>query len=209
MENGISTVVFDFGGVLIDWNPRYLYRKLLRDEPEVEWFLANICTSEWNAQQDAGRPMREACELLVAEHPEHEEMIRAYYDRWEEMIAGPIDGTVEILRRLRETPVGLYGLTNWSAETFPVARQKFEFLNWFDGIVVSGEIRMIKPDPAIFHHLIESFDIVPEQSVFIDDSSPNVETARSIGFRGIHFEDPDQLRRALEQHGIHLNDDND
>ena len=160
MKNGISTVVFDLGGVLIDWNPRYLYRKLLRDEPDrIEWFLGNICTPEWNSRQDAGRTMQEACDVLVAEYPEHEELIRAYYDRWEEMIAGPIEGTVDILRRIRERPYGLYGLTNWSAETFPVAQERFEFLSWFEGIVVSGDIGMIKPDPPIFHHLIEAFEI--------------------------------------------------
>lgn len=210
MENGISTVVFDLGGVLIDWNPRYLYRKLLRDEPDrIEWFLANICTPEWNSQQDAGRTMQEACKVLVAEYPEHEALIRAYYDRWEEMIAGPIEGTVDLLRRIRERPYGLYGLTNWSAETFPVARERFEFLNWFEGIIVSGEIGMIKPDPPIFHHLIETFDIEPSRSVFIDDSAPNVTTARQLGFHGIRFENPEQLRAELERHGIHLHDSTD
>lgn len=203
--NGVSTVVFDLGGVLIDWNPRHLYRKILADEPEkMEWFLSNICTSEWNAKQDAGRTMQEACDVLVQEYPEHEELIRVYYDRWEEMIAGPIEGTVDILRRVRDSTYSLYGLTNWSAETFPVARERFEFLGWFEGIVVSGDIGLIKPDPTIFEHLISTFDLTPEETVFIDDSAPNVETAGQMGFRAIRFEDPDQLQSELERHGVRL-----
>lgn len=210
MKNDVSTVVFDLGGVLIDWNPRYLYRKLLENEPQkIEWFLANICTPEWNAQQDAGRTMQEACEVLVAEHPEHEALIRAYYDRWEEMIAGPIEGSVEILRDIRKSSYSLYGLTNWSAETFPVARDRFDFLEWFEGIIVSGEIGMIKPDPSIFHHLVETFDVTPDETIFIDDSAPNVATARELGFRAIRFETPGQLRSDLERHGVHLHDSTD
>ena len=205
MKKGVSTVVFDLGGVLIDWNPRHLYRKILADEPEkMEWFLSNICTPEWNSRQDAGRTMQEACDVLVREHPEHEELIRSYYDRWEEMITGPIEGSVEILRKVRDSTYSLYGLTNWSAETFPVARDRFEFLNWFEGIVVSGDIGMIKPDPPIFHHLISTFDLTPETTVFIDDSAPNVDAARELGFKAIRFESPDQLESELERHGVEL-----
>lgn len=210
MKDGISTVVFDLGGVLIDWNPRHLYRKLLDDDHErIEWFLSNICTPEWNAQQDAGRTMREATEVLLAQHPEHEELIRAYYDRWEEMITGPIEGSVEILRRIRALPYRLYGLTNWSAETFPVARERFTFLEWFEGIVVSGAIGMIKPDPIIYHHLIDAFDLTPQETVFIDDSPANVAAARNLGFHGIRFENPDQLRTELDRYGVPLNESND
>ena len=205
MKKGVSTVVFDLGGVLIDWNPRHLYRKILSDEPErMEWFLSNICTPEWNAQQDAGRTMQEACDTLVREHPEHEELIRAYYDRWEEMITGSIEGTVDILRKIRDSSYSLYGLTNWSGETFPVARERFEFLSWFEGIVVSGDIGLIKPDRPIFDHLIRTFDLIPEETVFIDDSAPNVETASAMGFRAIRFESPEQLQAELGCHGVHL-----
>lgn len=170
----------------------------------MEWFLSNVCTPEWNACQDAGRRMAVAVEELVAEHPEHEDLIRAYYDRWEEMIAGAIEGTVEILRSVRESPYHLYGLTNWSSETFPVARERFPFLEWFEAIVVSGDIGMIKPEPEIFHHLIELLEIEPSATVFIDDSLPNVETARQLGFRAIRFDNPAQLSRDLERHGVEL-----
>lgn len=208
MKNGVSTVVFDLGGVLIDWNPRYLYKKLIRDDPErIEWFLETICTPEWNAMQDAGRTMHEATEQLVRDHPDHAELIRAYYGRWEEMLAGPIEGTVQILHEIRQRPYGLYALTNWSAETFPVARERYDFLSWFDGIVVSGEIGLIKPAAEIYHHLVEQFGIEPSESVFIDDSEPNVHAAEELGFHAIRFTDPDNLRDELRKVGIDIDSD--
>lgn len=205
MSDKISSVVFDLGGVLIDWDPRHLYKKLLSDEPDrIEWFLTNVCTSEWNALQDAGRSLAQATEELLIRHPEHRDLIEAYYGRWEEMIGGPIPGTVEVLREVRDSPYGLFALTNWSAETFPVAKQRFDFLNWFDGVVVSGEIGLIKPDPAIFHYLTDTFEIEPSSAVFIDDLPTNVEAARRLGFRGIRFETPDQLRSDLRRLGVEL-----
>lgn len=205
MSEEIRTIVFDLGGVLIDWNPRYVYREIFEDDEEkVEWFLSTICTSEWNAQQDAGRTMAAATEALVASHPEHEKLIRIYYDRWQDMIKGAIEGTVEILREVRDGPCRLYGLTNWSAETFPVALDLFDFLSWFEGIVVSGEIGLIKPNDAIYHHLVETFDLDPASTVFIDDSLPNVEAARALGFQAVRFEDPNQLRTELRQMGVRL-----
>lgn len=206
MSVNIRTVVFDLGGVLIDWNPRYLYRQLFDDEERMEWFLANICTSEWNAMQDAGRSFDAATQELIELHPEHEEDIRAYYARWDEMLAGPIEGAVEILREIRDSPYRLYALTNWSAEAFPVARQRYDFLEWFEGIVVSGEIGMIKPDPEIFEHLAQAFDLEPRESVFIDDAPVNVDTAREAGYHAIRFEDPDQLRADLDALGVKLNE---
>ena len=204
MNEAINAVVFDLGGVLIDWNPRYVYRELFDDEEQMEWFLANICTSEWNAQQDAGRTFEEATSILLDKHPEHEGMIRAYYDRWEDMLAGPIPGSVEILREVRDSPYRLYGLTNWSAESFPVARERYDFLNWFEGIVVSGEIRMIKPHPEIFEHLTDRFSLKPAATVFIDDVAANVEAARKAGYRAIRFESPEQLRSDLKSTGVEL-----
>lgn len=202
----IDTVVFDLGGVLIDWNPRHLYSKLVSDDPgRIEWFLSNICTPEWNGLQDAGRSFAEATAELVKLHPEHRDLIEAYYGRWEEMLGGPIEGTVEILRAIRQSDLNLYALTNWSAESFPVALEIFDFLNWFEGIVVSGEIGMIKPDAAIFHHMIEAFGLTPSSAVFIDDSAPNVETAHQLGFHAIRFFDPGQLRSDLRRLGIELN----
>lgn len=204
MNDKITTVVFDLGGVLIDWNPRYLYRELFDDEKEMEWFLENICTSEWNSMQDAGRSFGEATADLLEKHPEHEQMIRAYYDRWEDMLAGPIHDTVELLREVRDSPYRLYALTNWSAESFPVARERYDFLSWFEGIVVSGDICMKKPDPEIFEHLTEVFDIEPRQTVFIDDVPANVHAAEEAGFRAIRFQDPKQLRADLKAMGIEL-----
>lgn len=210
MQKEIRTIVFDLGGVLIDWNPRYVYREIFDDDDEkVEWFLSTICTPEWNARQDEGRTMAAATEALVAVHPEHETHIRAYYDRWQDMLRGPIEGSVDILRELREGPLRLYGLTNWSAETFPVALERYAFLSWFEGIVVSGEIGLIKPSTAIYHHLVETFDLEPASTVFIDDSPANVEAAHDLGFCAIRFEGPDQLRDALRQLGIPIQPSND
>lgn len=204
MNEAITAVVFDLGGVLIDWNPRYVYRELFDDEEEMEWFLTNICTSEWNAKQDAGRTFDEATAILLEKHPEHEVLIRAYYDRWEDMLAGPIPDSVEILREVRDSPYRLYGLTNWSAESFPVARERYDFLNWFEGIVVSGEICMIKPDPEIFEHLTDRFSLKPAATVFIDDVEANVEAARAVGYRAIRFQNPEQLRSDLKSTGVEL-----
>lgn len=204
MNKPIEAVVFDLGGVLIDWNPRYVYRELFDEEEQMEWFLANICTSEWNAMQDAGRTFEEATAVLLEKHPEHEELIRVYYDRWEDMLAGPIPGSVEILREVRDSPYRLYGLTNWSAESFPVARQRYDFLNWFEGIVVSGEICLVKPDPEIFEHLTAEFNLDPPASVFIDDVPANVDAAREYGYQAIRFQTPEQLRSDLTSAGVEL-----
>jgi 2-haloacid dehalogenase len=192
-----SAVVFDLGGVLIKWDPRNLYRQLFDDEEEMEQFLAEVTTSEWNAQQDAGRALSEAVEELAARHPDRRDLIAAYYDRWPEMLGGAIEGTVDILRELRERGVGTYALSNWSAETFPIARPMFPFLEWFDGIVISGEVRIVKPDPRIFAHVLERFGLEPGDTVFVDDNAENVRAADAARFIGIVFESPAQLRREL------------
>ena len=200
----IKNIVFDLGGVLVDWNPRYLYEKIFDTTEEVDWFLNNICTSDWNAQQDAGRTMEEATKWLVDRHPEYEAEIKAYYARWTEMFNGHIDGTVEILSNLLET--GAYrvlALTNWSGETFPTALQLFDFLHWFEGIVVSGDEKLIKPDHRIYHRLFNRYHLTPQESVFIDDSLPNIITARKLGMYGIHFKNPDQLTAELRHLEIH------
>jgi 2-haloacid dehalogenase len=180
-------VVFDLGGVLIDWNPRHLYRKLIADTVEMERFLTTVCTPAWNAQQDAGRPLAEAVSTLSAAHPQHAAWIAAYYDRWEEMIAGALAETVEILEALARARVPLFALSNWSAETFPAARQMFPFLSRFDGIVISGEVRVNKPDPRIFRALTERYRVVPEEAVFVDDVAANVDAATALGFHGVPF----------------------
>ena len=195
----VKAVVFDLGGVLIDWDPRYLYRKLLADEAAVEEFLATVCTPVWNAEQDRGRPFAEGVAELVEHHPAHAAAIAAYFDRWEEMLGGEIGGTVELLAELRAAGMPLYALTNWSAETFVIARERFELLSWFDGVVVSGEERMIKPDPAFFRLLLDRFGLAPEATFYVDDSEPNVAAARALGLDAVRFTGPEQLRRELAE----------
>ncbi|MEX1204119.1 MAG: HAD family phosphatase [Dongiaceae bacterium] len=199
----VRAVVFDLGGVLIDWNPRHLYRKLFDgDAAAMERFLDTVCTPAWNEEQDAGRPFADAVALLVARHPEQGEMIAAYDRRWDEMLAGPIDGTVAILAELKARGTPLAALTNWSAEKFPVARRRFDFLAWFDAIVVSGEIGMRKPDPRIYRHLLESRGLDASGTLFIDDSAANVTAARALGMPALQFSAPPALRADLEALGL-------
>jgi 2-haloacid dehalogenase len=197
-----KAVVFDLGGVLIDWDPRYLYRKLLADEAAVEEFLATVCTPEWNAELDRGRPFAEGVAELVERHPEHAAAIAAYHERWPEMLAGDLPGTVEVLAELRAAGVPLYALTNWSAETFAITRGRFEWLDWFDGLLVSGEERMTKPDPAFFRLLLDRFGLDPGATVFVDDSEANVAAARELGIDAVRFTGPDRLRRELSARRI-------
>jgi 2-haloacid dehalogenase len=197
-EQGRSIVVFDIGGVLIDWDPRHLYRKLFSgDEPAMEHFLAGVCTHEWNRCQDAGRSFAEGARLLKLEYPDKAELIDAYSTRFDEMIPGAIPGTVEILAELRARGAGLYGLSNFSAETFPPTFQRFDFLRWLRGMVISGEVGVIKPDPRIYEILLARFAIDPHRAVFIDDVAVNAEAAWPFGIHGIHFTTPDALRKEL------------
>lgn len=198
----IATVVFDLGGVLVDWNPRHLYRKLIADEARMEWFLEEVCHQRWNERQDAGRDLAEATAEKIAEFPEHAELIAAFYGRWGEMVAGAIEGTVELLRALHARGLPLYALSNWSAQTFPVARERFDFLDLFRAIVISGEERLIKPDPAIFELLLERHALAPGATLFIDDSPANVEAARRLGMQALRFESPERLREALTDLGL-------
>jgi len=199
----IDTLVFDLGGVLIDWNPNYLYSKLIPDAKERQWFLANVTTPDWNEEQDAGRSLAEATELLVRRYPDHEASIRAYYDRWTEMLGGPIHETVEIFRELKTRGhLKLYALTNWSAETFPVALEMYEFLHWFDGRLVSGEEKTRKPFPEIYKTLIERFGIEPTRAIYVDDNERNVRPARELGFIGIHFRTPELFKEELVRLGV-------
>ncbi len=193
-----SVVVFDLGGVLIDWNPRHLYRKLIADEQAMEHFLATVCTQAWNERQDAGRSFAEAAALLRAQHPHHAELIDAYGARFDEMMKGPIAGSVLILETLHRRGVPLFALSNWSRETFPLAQRRFEFLRLFRGMVISGEVGMVKPDPRIFEHLLERFAIAAGDAVYIDDNPRNAAAAGALGLHGIHFTEPEKLRRELE-----------
>ena len=196
-------VVFDLGGVLLQWNPRFLYRKLFpNDEQAMEDFLATVCTREWNERQDAGRPFAAAIGELVAAHAGKAHLIEAFRTRFDEMIPGAIDGSVEILQELSRAGVPLYALTNFSAETFPAQRERFAFLSAFDGIVVSGEEGVIKPDPRIFRILLERYAIAPVQAVFIDDNAANAAAATALGMHGIHFRALGPLRDELAALGL-------
>ena len=198
----VTAVVFDLGGVLIDWDPRYLYRTLFADETAMEDFLATVTTPEWNRAQDAGRPWSEAVEELAARHPEKRELIEAYWRRWPETLGGAIEPTVAVLRDLRATDVRLYALSNWSAETFPIARPRYPFLDWFDGIVISGQEGLIKPDARIFEVLLDRYELQPDQTVFVDDHVPNVDAAAVLGIRALRFTDADTLRGDLRRLGL-------
>jgi 2-haloacid dehalogenase len=203
MAEKIETIIFDLGGVLIDWNPRYLYRKILKDEDQVTWFLENICTSEWNDQQDAGRSFEEATRELILKHPEWEEAINAWYGRWQETITGSISGTVDILKKIKGSKeYRLYALTNWSAETFPWALDNFEFLHWFEGILVSGQEKTRKPFPEFYQLLFDRYAIDPSRALFIDDNIKNIEGARALGLPSVHFQNPDQLKSELTRLGV-------
>lgn len=197
-----KAVVFDLGGVLIDWDPRYLYRKLLADEAAVEEFLATVCTPEWNAEQDRGRPFAEGVAELVERFPVHAAAITAYHERWPEMLAGDIGGAVELLAELRAAGVPVYALTNWSAETFPVAQRRFPFLQWFEDIVVSGEVKLAKPDPRIYRLALERNRLRAQTTLFVDDALHNVQAARALGLPAIHFQSPHALRAELAQRGL-------
>ncbi len=197
-----SAAVFDLGGVLIDWDPRHLYRSLFDDPDEMETFLEEVSFAEWNARQDAGRPFAEAIEQLAASHPHRRELIDAFMTRWHETLAGEVPGTVEVLRELKALGTRLFALSNWSAETFPVTRERFGFLAWFDGIVISGEIGAIKPGARPFEVLVERYGVDPATSVFIDDSPANVEAASRLGFRAIRFTGAGALRADLVAMGL-------
>lgn len=195
-------MVFDVGGVLLDWDPRHLYRKLLPDEQAVEWFLAEVCTTAWNVEQDRGRPWPDAVAELSARFPDHAELISAYHERWRETVGGPIEGTVDTLRQLRGRGVPCYALTNFSTEKFAQVRAEYNFLGWFGGIVVSGAEGVAKPDPRIYQILLRRFGLDPVATVYVDDSAPNVAAARAHGMTGLHFTGPDRLRDELAALGL-------
>jgi len=199
----IHAIVVDFGGVLIDWNPRYLYRKLFPgNDAAMERFLAEIGFADWNRQQDAGRTFSHAVTELVKRFPSYADLIQAYDERWEESIAGPLQGTVDLLLPLQQAGFALHGLSNWSREKFDAVRTKYPFFELFETILLSGDVQLIKPDPRIFEALLARIGRSAGECVFIDDSEENIATAASLGFETIRFESPDQLRRALQQRGL-------
>jgi 2-haloacid dehalogenase len=198
-----EAIIFDLGGVLIDWNPSYLFDTIFDDKEKKKHFFEYICTPQWNEEQDGGRSIKEGTELLVKLHPEWKEYIEAFYGRWEEMLGGPIHETVDIFRDLKQSgKYRLYALTNWSGELFPIALERYDFLHWFDGRVVSGDEKMRKPFPEFYQLTLNRFDLQPERTLFIDDNLRNVKVAEDLGIQAIRFESPAQLRKDLEARGL-------
>ncbi len=198
-----TTVVFDIGNVLLRWDPRHLYRTIFEDEAEMEWFLGNVCTPAWNLEQDRGREWDEAVALLVNEHPKHESAIRAFHERWPETVSGIYEQNVALLLQLREAGVPNYSITNFSGPKFTHSKELFPFLSGFDGVIVSGDERLLKPDPAIYHLLLDRYGLDAAECVFIDDSRANIETARAVGMHAIHYPDEQvDLAAELRRHGF-------
>ena len=199
----IKNIIFDFGGVLMDWNPRYFFKDYFNDDEKMEFFLRNIADDDWNAEQDRGRSLAEGTEILVAKFPEWETEIRAYYDNWTTMLRSDIPENVAVLRQLKHSDYELFGLTNWSAETFPYALANYDFFEIFNGkIVVSGEEKLIKPDPKIWQILLEKYSIQSNESIFIDDNPKNIETAKNLGFITVHITEETNLAEELRELGV-------
>ncbi len=202
----INTIIFDLGGVLIDWNPEYVFLEAFHgDRQRMQWFFDTICTPDWNENQDAGYPLAQATQDLVEKFPEHEHYIRLFYGNWETMLGGAIEDTVTILDTLiKSKKYKVVALTNWSHETFPIAQKHFEFLSWFDGIVVSGEEKTRKPFKEIYDITLNRFNITPEKSVFIDDNLRNIEAATALGINSIHFKNSKTLIEELKTYKIYV-----
>lgn len=201
--SNIKNIIFDFGGVVMDWNPRYFFKDYFNDDEKMEFFLKNIATDEWNAEQDRGRTLAEGTEIQVAKFPQWEKELRAYYDNWTTMLRSDIPKNVEVLRKLEHTDYELFGLTNWSAETFPYALENYDFFKIFDGkIVVSGTEKVIKPDPKIWEVLLERYHIKADESVFIDDNAKNIEVAKALGFITVHITPETDLEKELKDLGL-------
>jgi 2-haloacid dehalogenase len=192
------TIVFDFGGVLMDWNPRYLYRKLFNGNTHaMESFLTEINFFEWNAQQDKGRPFAAGVVELTKQFPQYADLILAYDERWEESIAGPIQSTVNILNELKQAGYRLHGLSNWSEEKFRIVREKYEFFNWFETIIVSGGVKLVKPDPRIYTLFLKRIGQIASECLLIDDSEANIAIARQLNFKTIQYLSSDLLKKEL------------
>lgn len=194
----IKNIIFDFGGVLVDWDPRYFYRSYFSDSEEMEYFLTNICNDAWNMKVDSGMPFIQAVELLQAEYPEYSEAIQLFADRWEDMLKSEIPESVELLREVKSRGFRLFGLTNWSAETIPIAYRRFDFFKLFEGIVVSGEEKVAKPDKRIFEIILERYGLDAEETIFIDDNRDNIKSAQEMGFKAILFDNISNVRQQLE-----------
>jgi 2-haloacid dehalogenase len=205
MNCKIDTIIFDLGGILVDWNPKYLYEKIFDTQEEVKWFLNNVCTSDWNIEQDGGRTIEEANSLKIAEFPEYEDEIKLFYNRWEEMFTGAIEKSVEIQQELINNPnYRVYALTNWSAEKWEKGKELFPFFNDFEGVIVSGQENMRKPHDEIYQLILDRFSINPKTTVFIDDNLENTIASKRNGIESIRFKSPQQLKRDLLKLGVTL-----
>jgi 2-haloacid dehalogenase len=206
VKKTIKTIIFDLGGVLIDWNPEYLYLDIFEgDRVKMNAFFEHVCTMDWNENQDAGYPLAQATEDKIALFPEYETLIRIYYGRWEEMLGEAISGSVQVLKKLIDNPqFRVVALTNWSAETFPVALKRFDFLHWFEGIVVSGTERIRKPYSEIYQITLDRFNIAASEALFIDDNLRNIKGAEALGINVIHFSTPEELIKELDNFKIKL-----
>jgi 2-haloacid dehalogenase len=199
----ITTIIFDLGNVLVDWSPMHVYRDYFDSEEKRNYFFENICTADWNEQQDEGRSIVEATQELIENFPDWEQPIRDFYGRWTEMLKGPIHGTVDIFRELKESgKYKIYALTNWQAGLFDIALVRYNFLHWFDGRVVSGEEKTRKPFPEFYHRLLGRYNVNPAEALFIDDSLRNIKAAEELGIKGIHFKSAEQLRNELTSSGL-------
>ncbi len=194
----IRNIIFDFGAVLVDWDPHHLYVPYFGDAAYAEWFLTEICPYEWNTEADGGRLLSEITEERVAQYPKFEKEIRMYYDRWIEMMGGQIPGMEELIRDLKARGYGVYGLTNWSRETFPLVRDRYPVFGLLDGYVVSGEEMVKKPDLALYRILLERYGLRGEECIFIDDNPRNAIGGESLGIRGLVFHDAEQVREELD-----------
>ncbi len=198
-----TAIIWDLGNVLVDWNPDYVFRKLIPDEEKRKYFFTHICTSDWNENQDAGYPIADATRELSEQHPEWKDYIEAYYGRWTDMLGGPIHGSVDVFKKLKEnTPLKHYALTNWSAELFPIALERYDFLHWFDGRVVSGEEKMRKPAAEFYQLLLDRYSLQNHEVLFIDDNARNIKAAEAMGIKSIRFEHPGQLEEELKRLGL-------
>jgi 2-haloacid dehalogenase len=199
MTQNIRSILFDFGNVLLEWNPRYVYRRYFPDdEAAMEQFFQEVNFMDWNAQQDKGRTFAEGVAVLSSEFPQYAHLIQAYHDNWKDSIGSSLQGTVEIMKQLKRAGYSVYGLSNWSAETFPLVREKFVFFGLLDDIIISGEVGQIKPDPEIYEIALRRIGRPASECLFIDDSLANIEQAQKMGFAVVHFHSPEQLRRELK-----------
>jgi 2-haloacid dehalogenase len=203
MSIPLCAIIFDFGGVLINWDPHKLFNKYFdNDTKAIDRFLAEINFSVWNLSQDKGYPFAQAVIDLSTQFPQYAHLIRAYDEEWEESITGIIPETAEILYRLKSAGYRLFGLTNWSAEKFSIVRQKYKVFDLFEDIMVSGKVKLIKPDPAIFRLFLQKIHRQPEECLLVDDSLQNIEAAHTLGFKTIHFTSPARFNLELHQMGV-------